>query len=384
MDDFINYIQFWTAQGESIKTSTRTRTRLEQIVQEGRFRGGVCPYGYRLVKRGKVNKRNHEVYDIEIDEEEAGVVKLIFDKYVHEGFGAQRLAKYLTEHGIRNRNGANFVNTSLNNILKNIMYMGILRNGNAQSEIFPELQIITPELFQRAQDIRQSRAHNDKRVPLSTKGTALLTGLLLCGGCGTKLILTSASGGSREGRKRPVKLIYQCHNHVRHPDECGNQYNYVVETVDNIVLEVVRMMFARMGKVSTASMVRRQFDSEIGSAETKVRRLSDEREKLQKQLDACKAEIGKALIGESKWDADTLRELTEDTKTKLSEINGQLEAAQAFYADTRQRYTDIVRRQDEMKSWAELFDGCSSDAKKMILSKLIERIEISSEYVGEN
>ena len=35
---------------------------------------------------------------------------------------------------------------------------------------------------------------------------------------------------------------------------------------------------------------------------------------------------------------------------------------------TKQRYTDIVRRHDEMKSWAELFDGCSSDANKMILS----------------
>ena len=48
-DDLINFLTYWTAQGESIKTSTRTKTRLEQIVREGRFRGGVCPYGYAFI-----------------------------------------------------------------------------------------------------------------------------------------------------------------------------------------------------------------------------------------------------------------------------------------------------------------------------------------------
>ena len=44
-DKLMNYLRYWLASGESIKTSIRTRTRLEQIVKEGRFRGGMAPAG---------------------------------------------------------------------------------------------------------------------------------------------------------------------------------------------------------------------------------------------------------------------------------------------------------------------------------------------------
>lgn len=42
-----------------------------------------------------MNKRNREVFDLVIDEDAAEIVRLIFYKYVFEGFGAQRLCKYL-------------------------------------------------------------------------------------------------------------------------------------------------------------------------------------------------------------------------------------------------------------------------------------------------
>ena len=88
VDKLMNYIRYWQASGESIKTSIRTRTRMEQLTEEGLYTGGVVAYGYRLVKRGRINKRNHEVYDLEIDEKESEVVRLIFQKYVYEGYGA--------------------------------------------------------------------------------------------------------------------------------------------------------------------------------------------------------------------------------------------------------------------------------------------------------
>ena len=58
----MNYIRFWQAAGESEKTSIRTKTRLGQIVQEGCFRGGVAPFGYRLEKQGRLNKGGDGIY----------------------------------------------------------------------------------------------------------------------------------------------------------------------------------------------------------------------------------------------------------------------------------------------------------------------------------
>ncbi len=113
VDKLMNYIRYWQASGESIKTSVRTRTRMEQLTEEGHYTGGIVAFGYRRVKHGRVNKRNQEVYDLEIDEHEAAIVRLIFQKYVYEGYGAQRLCHYLCEHNIMGRDGKNIPNVSI-------------------------------------------------------------------------------------------------------------------------------------------------------------------------------------------------------------------------------------------------------------------------------
>lgn len=45
VDKLLNYIRYWQASGESIKTSLRTKTRLEQLTEDGHFTGGGVPYG---------------------------------------------------------------------------------------------------------------------------------------------------------------------------------------------------------------------------------------------------------------------------------------------------------------------------------------------------
>lgn len=91
VDKLLNYIRYWQASGESIKTSMRVKTRIEQLTQEGHFTGGRAPFGYRAEKTGRMNKKNQDVRDLVIDPEDAEIVKLIFQKYVYEGYGALRL-----------------------------------------------------------------------------------------------------------------------------------------------------------------------------------------------------------------------------------------------------------------------------------------------------
>ena len=70
---------FWQADGESEKTSVRTRTSLRQLVEDGHFKGGSAPYGYDLVKSGRINKHKHkhELYELHVNEREAAVVRII-------------------------------------------------------------------------------------------------------------------------------------------------------------------------------------------------------------------------------------------------------------------------------------------------------------------
>ena len=68
VDKLMNYIRYWQASGESLKTSVRTRTRLEQLTEEGHYTGGTVAFGYKRVRLGRVNKKNQEVCDLVIDE----------------------------------------------------------------------------------------------------------------------------------------------------------------------------------------------------------------------------------------------------------------------------------------------------------------------------
>ncbi len=150
-DRLTNYIRFWQADGESQKTSIRTKTALGQMVQEGRFRGGVAPYGYRLEKSGVMNKRKHEVNKLVIDEEEAEVIHMMYSLCVSSGYGRWRIAMFLNDKGIKTQNGANWHESSVGAILKNVTYKGVLRSGTTFSEPFKELQIIDPYTFNLAQ-----------------------------------------------------------------------------------------------------------------------------------------------------------------------------------------------------------------------------------------
>ena len=168
----MNYLRYWQASGKSIKTSIRTKTRLGQIVQEGRFRGGIAPYGYELVKRGRMGKKNRELYDIEINPEEAAVVRKMYDLADRYGYGGRRISSELAKMGIINeRTKEPFHYSSIQSILRNIMYIGILRSVETKSDIFPELQIVEPEQYERITKIREQRSASFGQSELSNEMT---------------------------------------------------------------------------------------------------------------------------------------------------------------------------------------------------------------------
>ena len=71
----MNYIRFWQADGESEKTSIRTKTSLGLLVEDGHYKGGTPPYGYMLVKSGRLDKKKNEKKNLAIVEEESLIVQ---------------------------------------------------------------------------------------------------------------------------------------------------------------------------------------------------------------------------------------------------------------------------------------------------------------------
>lgn len=173
-------------------------------------------------------------------------MRIIFDKYVHEGFGAQRIATYLNKLGYRARSGKMWHHASIRGIICNLTYTGVLRSGDSRSQVLPHLQIITPELFEAAQHIRTSRANSaeqERRVPLNTRGQSLLAGNVFCGHCGSRLSMTTNGKAypCKDDPNRIVKRVrYVCYGKTRKQTECDGQTGYTAHTLDGIIDKLVR------------------------------------------------------------------------------------------------------------------------------------------------
>ena len=87
--------------------------------------------------------------------------------------------------------------------------------------------------------------HNE--VPFNSKGKALLSGMVYCAHCGSKLVLTTSSGRRAKGEpKRETHIRYACHYKIRHPQDCDGQTGYSGEKLDGIIDKIVIQLFERM------------------------------------------------------------------------------------------------------------------------------------------
>lgn len=383
VDKLMNYIRYWQASGESLKTSIRTKTRLGQLTEEGHYTGGTVPYGYRAVDKGRVNKRNRTVLDLEIDEDEAEVIRLIFHKYVDEGYGAQRLSHYLHEQGIKSRDGKGFPNTTVNRIIKNIAYTGIIKNGESQSGYIDELRIIDVSTFSKAQEIMRQRTLPHGNVPLNCKGKSLLVGNIFCAHCGNRLTLTTS--GRRVYRadgtvKYEPRMRYQCHYNVRHPGECDGQSGYGVTKLDGIVEKVIRMKFAEIAAAPESEILNHQHKKEIELARIKLDQVNAHLAEKQKDLSDYKAETLKVIRGQSNLSVELLNALVKETETMIALAQTRIDAAQAEYESLLASVENLRQEYDRLLTWADLFDTCSFEAKKMIVAQFVKAVRVSRDY----
>ncbi|MEA5050318.1 MAG: recombinase family protein [Oscillospiraceae bacterium] len=383
VDKLMNYIRYWQASGESLKTSIRTKTRLGQITEEGHYTGGSVPYGYRAVDKGRVNKKNRTVLDLEVDADEAAIVQLIFKKYVSEGYGAQRICRFLHDSGITSRDGKGFPNTTLNRIIKNVIYTGILKNGESQSEYLDELRIIDVETYSKAQEIMRQRTRPHSSIPLNSKGKSLVVGNIFCAHCGNRLTLTTS--GKRMKRVNgeiyyEPRIRYQCHYNVRHPGECDGQSGYSVTKLDSIVDQVIRMKFSEIKAASESEILAGQHEKEIELARIRFEKAIGILHEKEKDLKDYQKETLKVIRGQSKLSIDLLNTMVTDTETEIKAAQSVVDAAERSYTEQKASAENLRSEYDQLLTWADLYDKSSFEAKKMIVAQFIKAVYVGRDY----
>lgn len=180
------------AQEESANTSKRVKFGKKINAQKGRVPNIV--YGY--------DKTCGDYFNLAINEEEAKVVRQIFQWYTKEGYGAAKISIMLNERGLKTKRGCQWSQNAICRILTNELYTGKIINGKEEVSDFltgqrktkgedewivvdrQDLRVIEPEVFEEAQMVLQSRskAFNISHERQSSK--YLFSTLIRCKECG--------------------------------------------------------------------------------------------------------------------------------------------------------------------------------------------------------
>ena len=387
VDKLMNYIRYWQASGESLKTSVRVKTRLGQLVQEGRFRGGVAPYGYRLVKHGRLGKKNRELYDIEIEPQEADAIREMFELSDRFGYGGRRISSVLQARGIINlRSGEPFHYSSIQNILKNIMYVGILRSGDSRSEIFPDLQIISQEQFDRVARGQKQRSSKyaakceEAALPRKVVGKALLSGNLYCGHCDGKMFASTARKSHHPSAAPERISIYKCYNRTQHKALCDGPTSYRAEKVDRVIERLHADIFSRAKAIDAQEFLAQQLRDATDQSADRLKQAQTEHTRAARELEKWENLMLASVEGTCVFTPEQVKKRMDAAQGRLDTLTDELRTLQARAADAERTAQEILQQHRRLLSWADLFADAGPDEKKMVAANLIRAVRLSRGY----
>lgn len=367
-----------------------------QKAREGRWNGGFAPYGYQLVD-GKLI----------INEEEAEAIRVIYDQYVHTDIGANGIAKYLENHGIRKiprQNGKNplFDAHLIRLILKNPVYCGKIAYGRRKTEkvrgtrneyklveqdnyLLADGQheaIVSEEVWQAAQVKLLAQAKKYEHVNRGKdEHVHLLSGIVKCPVCGAGMYGNKSIKHKADGTKYKDFYYYGCkHRTMIRGHKCDYKKQIREELLDDAVAEVIVKLvsnpkFAAMMqekinmKVDTAAI-----DQEIANYEKQLRQHYSIKSKLAEEIDSLDPDDRHYVRRKADLDDRLYRmyDKIEDTESSLIAARAKKQAIEAEKLTGDNIYKVLI--------YFEKLYGVMNDVeRRQLIEALISEIQIYPE-----
>ena len=315
-----------------------------QKAREGRWNGGFAPYGYQLV--------NGELI---IAEDEAEIIRIIYDKFVNTTMGMAAIAAFLNNSGYKKKLRQNntiegFSTSFVKGVLDNPIYCGKLAFGRRKNEKIPGTRneyhivkqkdyllsdgvheaIISEEMWNQAHRKRQETGVLQVKTH-SLEHEHILSGIIKCPVCGSGMY------GNVNRKKHPDRgyykdyFYYACkHRKLVDGHRCTYKRQWNEDRINAAVEEIIRK-FVKNPKFEQE--IRKQIGSSIDTSE------------LDRKYDGLKDRLSQTTGAKNRL-ADQIDHLSVSDKNYDKKYNDMQERLDKLYDEI----TDIEDAMEEVET----------------------------------
>ena len=315
-----------------------------QKAREGRWNGGFAPYGYQLV--------NGELI---IAEDEAEIIRIIYDKFVNTTMGMAAIAAFLNNSGYKKKLRQNntiegFSTSFVKGVLDNPIYCGKLAFGRRKNEKIPGTRneyhivkqkdyllsdgiheaIISEEMWNQAHRKRQETGVLQVKTH-SLEHEHILSGIIKCPVCGSGMY------GNVNRKKHPDRgyykdyFYYACkHRKLVDGHRCTYKRQWNEDRINAAVEEIIRK-FVKNPKFEQE--IRKQIGSSIDTSE------------LDREYDGLKDRLSQTTGAKNRL-ADQMDHLSVSDKNYDKKYNDMQERLDKLYDEI----TDIENAMEEVET----------------------------------
>ena len=319
-----------------------------QKAREGKWNGGQAPFGYLLDSKNST---------LIVNPEEAEIVRIIFDKFVHTDMGADSISNYLNQHGyskkkLRDQEVSHFSRSTIIKILDNPVYAGKIAYGKSVTEKVKGTRdqyrrvkqdeylladglheaIIDPETWEAAKAKRRVTGVKWNKTH-SLDHEHILSGILKCPVCGSGMAGTVRRRKNKKTGEYKDDFYYRC-QHRRKIDEdhfCGFKPSLNQDELNEKVVQIIRDMVA-MEKFRDFIQSKLQEKVDVSS-------LEEEREQVKGKLQQVMGAKKKLVLMLDKLDVNDrhYERKYQDMQERLDNLYDRISELEEMLADVEEK-----------------------------------------------
>ena len=408
------------AQLERETIAERIRDNMLYLAKDGRWLGGNVPTGYRSVEtesKTRSDGTKRKVHKLEIVEEEAEIIKLIFNKYL-EFQSLTKVETYTLQNDIKTKNGNDFSRYTIKGILFNPVYMiadeqawnyfqsadldmycdksefdgihGMMvynktnqRSGTSNQyndmkewviTVGRHKGIISGNDWVQAQILLNQNKSKSYRKPKSE--VALLSGLLYCGNCGSFM---RPKLSSRTNKNSERIYDYLCERKEKSHGEKCNMKRPNGNELDRLVCEEVK----RLSEDSSDFMKNlkrglKSIDYNDESYQDKIKNLKNSKTGYENKINNL---INSLSESEQSSAHDYIIATINELAIKIKLLDKQIQEYTDLANTTHISESEFEIMAEMLSNAANSLDNMTVAQKRTALRSIIRRIEFDGENV---